>query len=118
MSRISRESVRTMSEMERDLDCPEIQWPVDPVTGLGGTKFVYVPSQSILGKMLASAGGGFSPTGTAGFFIRKELFDGEALPAAQEFLVSAGQIYRILNQDTSADGAFIFLDCAVKDRAA
>jgi hypothetical protein len=118
MSRMSFETNRTLKEVERDLCSPQLSLPVDPRTGAGGAAYNCVPSQSILGKMLAQSGGGFSPTGTGGFFIRTELFAGGPLPAAQQYVKKAGQIYRIINVDTSADQAYVFLDCVVKDREA
>jgi hypothetical protein len=103
--------------MERDLGYT-LTWPVSPSTGLGGASYVCVPAQSMFGKMLAATGGGYSPKGTAGFFLRVGLFANGVLPASQQHLKFNGQIWRILDMDNSADGAFIFLDCAVKDRGA
>lgn len=122
MSRISRETNRALKEAERDLET-SLSWPVSPTDGSGGSVYACVPSQSIFGKMLAASGGGFSPKGTAGFYVRTELFNGPpgapaALPASQDYVSFGSLIWRILNVDTSSDGAYLFLDCAVKDQGA
>ena len=112
MSRLSIETCRALRDLERDMGNLTITWK--------GQTFVCIPHTNALSKMLIA--GGFTPTGATGFVIRASLFTGTEIPLLPEFgntvTGPAGENLRVSNVNTSADGAFVYIECVSIDHSA
>ncbi len=108
MTRISRETTRSIHESERDNGNQTVQW--------NGMTLVCVPAKSI---DLATLGlGGTALSSDARFFISTDRFPDTRRPQSKQLLFSGSTRYWIDTVNTSADGAYVQLDCNLPESKA
>lgn len=106
VSRFSRESVRTLRELEGDLDDQTIVWC--PKTG-GSFTLVCIPKSSTDSLMLTI--GGSTPDSDEVFLVAIDRFPDKRRPEAKDGVLNGKVRLRIDSVNTASDGSFVRLGC-------